>query len=408
MTVRASVILRSALLLAGFGLTACGEAQTTVKTAEQAAPPRVSVVTLQPAPRPYVRELPGRIAPIRIAEVRARVAGIVVDRAFKQGADVQPGEVLYRLDPKPYEVELEAAKAALAKAEAVFEQSEKQAKRIEELLVGRAASQVQYETAVATFRQAQAEVAAKQAEVARAELNLGYASIRSPIKGRVGRALVTEGALVGQGEATHLATVQQIDSVYADFTQSVEELQQLRRDFESGALEQVAPDAAKVRLELGDGTIYPHPGKLLFSDVTVDPSTGQVTLRGEFPNPKGELLPGMYVRVQIEQGIDGDSLAVPQQAVQRDDSGDSRLFLVRDDNRAHPKPVRVGRVVDDLWLVLDGVSPGDRVIVEGFQKFVPGDVVDPVPWQTRKQRRASAEPSATDSAEPEETGSVVR
>jgi membrane fusion protein (multidrug efflux system) len=280
----------------------------------------------------------------------------------------------------------------------VLEQSEKQAKRVEDLVGGRAASQVQYETAIATWRQAQADVAARKAEVARAELNLGYSSIRSPISGRVGRALVTEGALVGQGEATHLATVQQLDNVYADFTQSVEELQQLRRDFESGALEQMAPDAAKVRLVQGDGTLYPHAGRLLFSDASVDPSTGQVTLRGEFPNPKGELLPGMYVRVQIEQGIDGDSLAVPQQAVQRDDAGGSRLFLVRDDNRAHARPVRVGRVVDEQWLVLDGAQPGDRVIVEGFQKFAPGDIVDPVPWRPGQERRAEvllpADPSA--------------
>lgn len=409
MTVRALVSRSSALLLGSLVLAACTEAQTTVATEEKAPPPRVSVVTLQPSARPYVRELPGRIAPVRIAEVRARVPGIVVERAFRQGADVKAGDVLYRLDPRPFEVELDAAHAALDKAEAVLEQSEKQAKRIEELVGGRAASQVQYETAIANWRQAQADVAARKAEVARAELNLGYASIRSPIPGRVGRALVTEGALVGQGEATHLATVQQLDSVYADFTQSVEELQQLRRDFESGALEQVAPDAAKVRLVAGDGTVYPHPGKLLFSDASVDPSTGQVTLRGEFPNPKGELLPGMYVRVQIEQGIDGDSLAVPQQAVQRDDAGDSRLYLLRDDNRAHPKPVRVGRVVDDQWLVLDGVQPGDRVIVEGFQKFVPGDLVDPVPWRGVTQRRASADPSVveTDPAA-EQTGSVVR
>jgi membrane fusion protein (multidrug efflux system) len=389
-TVRAFANWRSVVLLGVLGLAACTEAQTSPPTAHS-GPPQVSVVTLHPAPRPYVRELPGRIAPIRIAEVRARVAGIVVERPFLQGADVQAGDVLYRIDPRPYEVELDAAKAALAKAEAVLEQSEKQAKRMDELASSRAASQVQHETAIATWRQAQADVAARKADVARAELNLGYTNVRSSIPGRVGRALVTEGALVGQGEATHLTTVQQLDRVYADFTQSVEELQQLRRDFETGALEQVAPDAAKVRLVLGDGTLYPHPGRLLFSDASVDPSTGQVTLRGEFPNPKGELLPGMYVRVQIEQGIDGDSLAVPLQAVQRGDDGDSRLFLVRDDNRAHPKPVRLGRVVDDQWLLLDGAKPGDRVVVEGFQKFVPGDLVDPVPWQRRPTRAAAVD-----------------
>lgn len=369
-----------AVVLAACGLAACSEAEPTSANSV-AVPPRVAVVTLEPVARPYVRELPGRIAPVRIAEVRARVAGIVVERTFKQGADVQAGDVLYRIDSRPFEVELEAAKAALARAEAVLDQSEKQARRVEKLVSGNAASQAQYESAVAAWKQAQADVAARKADLARTELNLGYTSVQSPISGRVGRALVTEGALVGQGEATHLATVQQLDRVYADFTQSIEELRQLRRDFESGALEHVTPDAAKVKLVLGDGSVYRHPGQLLFSDASVDPSTGQVTLRGEFPNPERELLPGMYVRVQLEQGIDGDSLAVPQQAIQRDDTGGSRLYLVREDNRALAKPVRLGRLVDEQWVVLEGVQPGDRIIVEGFQKFVPGDTVEPVPWQ---------------------------
>ena len=366
-----------ALGCAMLALCACDEPQ-----AEQAAapPPQVRVITVQPSPRPYIRELPGRIAPTRVAEVRARVAGIVVEREFRQGADVKAGDVLYRIDPVRFQVELAAAEAALAKAQAVLEQAEQQAKRVERLASGQAASQAQYEVAIATFRQAQADVAARQAEVARAKLDLDYTNVRSPISGRIGRALVTEGALVGQGEATHLATVQQLDPVYADFTQSAGELQQLRRDLESGALEQAAPDAAKVRLVLDDETVYPYPGRLLFSDASVDPSTGQVTLRGEFPNPKGELLPGMYVRVQIVQGTDGDALAVPQQAIQRDDAGGSEVYVVRPDNRAVLKTVRAGRVVDEEWLVLEGLAPGDRVIVEGFQKFEPGDVVDPVPW----------------------------
>ena len=390
----------AAVIVAGLGLAACSEAQTKNASTTKETPPRVGVVTLQSAPRPYVRELPGRIAPVRIAEVRARVPGIVVERAFKQGADVHAGDVLYRIDPRSFEVDVDAAKAALAKAEAVHEQAEKHANRIKELFNGRAASQVQYEAAVSTWRQAQADVAARKADVARASLKLGRSIITSPINGRVGGALVTEGALVGQDEATHLATVQQLDRVYADFTQSVEELQQLRRDFESGALEQVAPDAAKVKLVLSDGTIYPHSGRLLFSDASVDPTTGQVTLRGEFPNKKNELLPGMYVRVLIEQGIDGDALAVPQQAVQRDDSGDSRLYLVREDNRAFSQPVRLGQVVDAQWLVIEGVKVGDRVIVEGFQKFAPGDLVDPMPW--RLGRTAAAEPpAAAHSSEPQ-------
>ena len=361
-----------------FVVSACDEPQAEQVTA---APPQVSIVTLQPSPRPYIRELPGRIAPTRVAEVRARVAGIVLERTFPQGADVKAGDVLYRIDPVKFEVELAAAEAALAKAQAVHDQAEQQAKRVEKLISGQAASQAQYEIAVATFRQAQADVAARKADVARVKLDLDYTSVRSPINGRIGRAMVTEGALVGQGEATHMATVQQLDPVYADFTQSAGDLQQLRRDLESGALEQVEPDAAKVRLVLDDGTLYPLPGKLLFSDASVDPGTGQVTLRGEFPNPKGELLPGMYVRVQIQQGTDGDALAVPQQAVQRNDSGGSEVYVVRPDNRAVIKPMRAGRVVDEQWLVLDGLDPGDRVVVEGFQKFEPGDIVNPIPWQ---------------------------
>jgi membrane fusion protein (multidrug efflux system) len=370
------------------GVSACDEPR-----ADQAAAPRpqVSVVTLQPSSRPYIRELPGRIAPTRVAEVRARVAGIVLERSFQQGADVKAGDVLYRIDPVRFQVELDAAEAALAKAQAVHDQAEQQAKRVEKLISGQAASQAQYEIAVATFRQAQADVAARKADVARVKLDLDYTSVRSPINGRIGRALVTEGALVGQGEATHLATVHQLDPVYADFTQSAGDLQQLRRDLESGALEQVEPDAAKVRLVLDDGTLYPLAGKLLFSDASVDPGTGQVTLRGEFPNPKGELLPGMYVRVQIQQGTDGDALAVPQQAVQRNDTGGSEVYVVRPDNRAVIKPMRAGRVVDEQWLVLDGLDPGDRVVVEGFQKFEPGDVVDPVPWQPTQAAADAAE-----------------
>jgi membrane fusion protein (multidrug efflux system) len=368
-------------------LPGCGESPGAEPAA---APPEVSVVTLRPAPRPYVRELPGRIAPTRIAEIRARVAGIVAERTFTQGADVKPGDVLYRIDPQPFEIEIDAAEAALARAQAVLEQAERQATRSQQLIRTQTVSQAQYDVAVATWRQAQADVSARQADLARARLDLDYASVRSPINGRVGRALVTEGAYVGKDEATHLATVQQLDPIYADFTQSVTELQQLRRDFATGALDAVAPEAVKVRLELDDGSIYRFPGKLLFSDASVDPSTGQVTLRGEFPNPNHELLPGMYVRVQIEQGIDADALAVPQQAIRRNDAGGSEVHLVRDDNRTAVQPVRLGRVVDEQWLVLDGLKPADRVVVEGFQKFAPGDVVRPVPWEQKLTTTASA------------------
>ena len=388
MNFRTRAIALAALGCGMIVLSACKEPQS--QTNETKAPPEVAFVTVQPSPRPIVRELPGRIAPTRVAEIRARVAGIVMERLFKQGAEVKAGDILYRIDPARFEVELASANAALAKARAVLDQAEQQCKRVEKLAAGRVASQAQYDIALATLRQAQADVAARQADVARAKLDLDYTIVRSPISGRVGRAVVTEGALVGQNEATHLATVQQLDPIYADFIQSVSELQQLRRDFESGALAQIAPDATKVRLELSDGTIYAHSGQLLFSDASVDQSTGQVTLRGEFPNPKHELLPGMYVRIQIEQGIDEDSLAVPQQALRRNDAGYNEVFVLRADNRAEPQKVRLGHLVEGQLLVLDGLNPGDRVIVEGFQKFSAGDLVTPSAWETQAASSSSA------------------
>ncbi len=381
-----AIVVASASAL--IGLTACNE--PTSAEAVKAAPsiPQVSIVTLQPTPHHFVQELPGRIAPTRVAEVRARVAGIVLERTFQQGAHVKAGDLLYRIDPSRYEVELAAAEAALAKAKATLEHAELQLQRVEKLVTGRAASQAQYESALATARQARADLAARTADVKRAKLDLEYTYVRAPIGGRIGGALVTEGALVGQGEATHLATIQQLDPIYADFTQSAADLHRLRRDFESGELEQIDPDSAKVQLVLSDEAIYPYVGKLLFSDATVDPSTGQITLRGEFPNPKRELLPGMYVRVHIEQGIDKDALTLPQQAIRRNDTGGSEVYVLRDDNRVMVQPVGVGRMVDNQWIVQQGLKAGDRVVVEGFQKFRAGDLVEAHPW---KQVQASAE-----------------
>jgi membrane fusion protein (multidrug efflux system) len=377
-------------LSAMLAISACNEPRLE-ETKEAKPSPQVAVVTVQPIPRPIIRELPGRIAPMRVAEIRARVAGIVMERLFKQGADVKAGDILYRIDPARFEVELDATKAALAKARAVLEHAERHAQRTEKLSKNQVASQAQNDNAMASFRQAQADVAARQADVARAKLGLDYTTVRAPISGRIGGALVTEGALVGQGEATHLATVQQLDPIYADFVQSVSELQQLRRDFESGAIDQLTPDSAKVRLVFDDGTVYPYPGQLVFSDASVDKTTNQVTLRGEFPNPRSELLPGMYVRIRIEQGIDGDSLAVPQQAVRRNDAGGNDVYILRGDNRAVVQAVRLGHLVEEQWLVLDGLKPGDRVVVEGFQKFAAGDVVDPVPWETRGVSASAAQ-----------------
>lgn len=339
--------------------------------------------------------MPGRIASLRVADVRPRVSGIILTRTFEQGREVKAGEPLYQIDPKPFEVELQAAEAALAKAEAALLQASQHAIRIETLTKSNAASQASNEAAIGNLAQAKADLAARNADLSRARLNLDYATIKAPINGIIGAALLSEGVLVVQNEAHALATIQQIDSVYADFTQSVNELNKLRRDFDRGDLDAVSPDAAKVRLVLDDGSIYPLDGKLLFSDAKVDAGTGQVTLRGEFKNPKRELLPGMFVRVQIEQGRDPDAIVVPPQAIQRNSSGASEVFLVKDDNRIVAQPVRTGGLVDGQWLITEGLKPGHRVVVEGFQKFVAGDAVKASDWRVSGETGRHLDKSAS-------------
>jgi membrane fusion protein, multidrug efflux system len=387
-----ALVLLAALspLLAG-----CDEPSQAAADAQQPAVPDVSIVTVKPQARAMVRELPGRIAPTRISEVRPRVSGIVVERLFHQGSEVKAGDSLYRIDPRPFEVEVQSSKAALAKAEAVHVQAAQQARRISLLTSQRAAPEVENEKAIAAERQAAADVEGRKADLARAELNLEYATIRAPIDGVVGAAQVSEGALVVQNDTATLATIQQLDPIYADFTQSVGEMMHLRRAFESGDLERIAPDAIKVRLVLDDGSLYPISGKLLFSEAKVDANTGQVTLRGEFANPKRELLPGMYVRVRLEQGIDSDAIAVPQQAVQRDAGGGSEVFVVKDDDSVARQAVKTGAVQDGQWLVTDGLKAGDRVVVEGFQKFAAGDKVKPQSWD---EADASVETTASSRA----------
>jgi membrane fusion protein, multidrug efflux system len=368
-------------MLAGMAplLAGCDEPNAAVAAA-QTTEPDVSIITVKPQSRAMVRELPGRIAPTRVSEVRPRVSGIVVQRTFNQGSEVKAGDVLYKIDPRPFEVEVQSTEAALARAKATLEQATQHANRIATLTSQRAAPEAKNEEAVASLRQAEADLAGRKADVARAKLNLDYATIRAPIDGIVGAALVSEGALVVQNETASLATIQQLDPIYADFTQSVTELNHLRRALESGELDRISQDAMKVRLVLDDGALYPLAGKLLFSDAKVDAHTGQVTLRGEFPNPKRELLPGMYVRVQIEQGIDSDAIAVPQQAIQRNVGGGSEVFVVKDDNLVAVQPVRTGSVQDGQWFVTEGLKAGDKVVVEGFQKFAAGDKVRPQAW----------------------------
>jgi membrane fusion protein (multidrug efflux system) len=367
------------LLLAG--LCACSKNDAKAPAAAGAAPPppEVGVVTVSTGDVGLVTELPGRLEPSRVAQVRARAAGIVQQRVFREGSDVRAGQVLYRIDPAPYAAANASAQAALARAQATLGQATSLAQRYAPLVEANAISKQDYANAVAAQKQAEAEVAAARAGVRTSEINLGYASVTAPISGRIGRSLVTEGALVGQGEATPLAMIQQINPLYVNFTQSATEVMNLRRAMEQGRLKRAGAEGAQVRVLLEDGTPYAQMGKLLFADLTVDANTGQVTLRAEIPNPNTLLLPGMYVRVQVEQAKAGNALLLPQQAVTRSPQGDT-VMVVAGNGQVSPRPVKIGGSQNSQWVVLSGLQPGEQVMVDGFQKVRPGQPVKPVPW----------------------------
>ena len=345
-------------------------------------PPQVGVVTALQRPVGLTAELPGRLEASRVAQVRARSAGIVQKRLFKEGSDVKAGQKLFEIDAAPYLATQQSAQATVARAQANLTQAAAQAERYKPLVEAEAISKQDYLNAVAQRDQAAADVAAARAALSTAQINVGYASVKSPIAGRIGRALVTEGALVGQGEPTPLAVVQQIDPLYINFTQSTGELLELRRSLASGKLSRTqGSESARVQVLLDDGSEYRYPGRLLFSDLTVDPTSGQVTLRAEVPNPEGLLLPGMYVRVRVAQATLPKAILLPQQAVTRGSQGDT-VMVVGADNKPQRRPVKIASAQGNQWVVTDGLQPGERVIVDGFQKMmVPGAPVQPVPWQ---------------------------
>lgn len=377
-------------LCAVLGLAACGKSEAPAgPPGGGMPPPEVGVVTVAPQSVGLVTELPGRLEASRVAQVRARVAGILLERQFREGSDVKAGQPLFRIDSAPYAAALQSAEASLARAEANLAQASALAQRLKPLAEANAVSQQEYTNAVAAQKQAQAEVLAGQAAVKTARINLDYASVTSPIAGRIGRALVTEGALVGQGEATPLALVQQVDPLYVNFTQSAAEALRLRKALESGQLQKAGNGAARVKLLLEDGSTHPQPGKLLFSDLTVDPTTGQVTLRAEVPNPGGQLLPGLYVRVQLEQAQASDAVLLPQQAVTRSAKGDT-VLVVGEDGKPAPRPIQIGGQQGGQWVVQGGLKAGEQVIVDGFQKLRGNPQVKPVPWQAPGSKPVAA------------------
>jgi len=394
-----SKLMHGALgLLALAALAACGQKEGGAPGGGAGGPPpaEVGVIVVAPQPVGLTTELPGRTEASRVAQVRARAAGILLKRQFVEGSDVKAGQRLFTIDPAPYQAAAASAQAALARSQANLTQANAQAERFKPLVEANAISKQDYINAVAAAKTAEADVAAGKAALQSAQINLGYASVTSPISGRIGRALVTEGALVGQGEATQLAVVQQIDPMYVNFTQSTTDVLRLRKAVESGQFKRAGGDGASVRVLLEDGSTYEQPGKLLFTDLTVDPTSGQVTLRAELPNPKGVLLPGMYVRVRLEQVQTPSGILLPQQAVTRGTNADT-VMVVGADGKVTPRTVKVGSSTNNQWVVLDGLKPGEQVMVDGFQKLRGNAPVKPVPWQGAASG-AAASPAASSAA----------
>lgn len=374
-------------LLCLFLLSAC---QDKPQSAPQGMKVPVSVIEVIPATAEITADLPGRVEAIKDAEIRARVTGIVTEINFRQGSDVEKDQRLFTIDPAPYVAAHDHAKAQLQQARADIEAAQALADRYAKLVQRNAVSRQEYDNARANAAQSRAAIAAAEAALQAAQIDLDYTEVTSPIRGRIGKSLVTEGALVSASSATLLAKVQQIDRVYVDITRSSTELAQLRQAFDSGELRQSSEGHAMVTVLLEDGSPYEHAGELLFSGVTVDPKTGQVSLRAVVPNPDQILLPGMYVRVRLPQGIDDHALIVPDQAVQRGADGLSTLMLIKDE-KVIPVSVQTGPRVAAGIIIQKGLNPGDIVMVEGFQKARPGTPVQAIPWQAQEGPKSDAQ-----------------
>ena len=381
-------IIASALMFSG-----CGKQQAQAGP-PQAGPPEVGVVTVKPERVALTTELPGRTSPYLIAEVRPQVSGIIQKRLFTEGSDVKAGQVLYQIDPASYQAAFASAKAAEARAEATLNSVRLKAERYRDLVKIKAVSQQDNDDAQASLKQAEADVAAARAAVETARINLAYTKVTAPISGRIGRSTVTDGALVTANQPAALATIQQLSSMYVDVTQSSAELLKLKQNLAKGLLENSGAGQARVKLLLEDGSTYPLPGTLKFSEVTVDQSTGSITMRAIFPNPKQTLLPGMFVRAVVEEGESPQAILVPQRGVTRNPKGDAMVMAVGAGEKVEPRVIKVARTVGDNWLVSDGLKAGDRVILEGLQKAKPGTPVKVVPFVAKPEGAPAAALSA--------------
>ena len=380
---------RWALLLSAVAvLAACGDPPGPPVMGNTGTP-RVGVITVQPQSLPMVTELAGRVTPVQIAEVRPQVTGLIQSRSFTEGGLVRAGQVLYEVNPALYRAAVEGAQATLAKAEANLAVAQLKSNRLQELAAMKAAGQQDADDAAAALLQAQAEVASAKANLQTQRINLDYTRVTSPISGRIGRSSVTQGALVTANQATALATVQKLDPVYVDVTQTSAQMLSLAQALAAG---QVKAGSTKVRLVLENGSTYPQEGRLQASEVTVDQATGAVTLRAEFPNPQGQLLPGMFVRAVVEEAVLPAALLVPQPAVSRDSTGKPTLRVVTADNKLELRAVQTGRAIGNQWLITQGLKAGERVAVEGQDKAQPGAKVEASPVQTAAAPTAASAP----------------
>lgn len=391
-TQRTAVIASIGILAASLTLTGCGKKKSAAPP--PSGPPEVGIIVVKPQKTTLTTELSGRTVPHMIAEVRPQVSGIIKKRLFTEGSDVKAGQVLYQIDPASYEAAYASVKAAQARVEASLVTARLTEGRYRELVKIKAVSQQDYDNAFAGLKQAEAELAAAKAAVEAARINLAYTKISAPISGRIGRSSVTVGALVTANQPTSLATVQQLDSMFVDVTQSTADMLKLKQNLANGLL--TKSGTAQVKLLLEDGSAYPLPGTLKFSEVTVDQSTGSVTLRAVFPNPKQSLLPGMFVRAILVQGVIENAILIPQRGVTRNPKGDAMVMTVGAEDKVEPRPIKVVQTVGDSWLVSDGLKTGDRVILEGLQKARPGTPVKTVPFGSAPSASpgGAAQPSA--------------
>ena len=388
--IAAGGILAGILILGG-----CGQQAKSSQTIT----PEVAVMVVKPERVAITTELTGRTSAYLVAEVRPQVGGIIQKRLFTEGGDVKAGSVLYQIDPAIYQAAYASAKAALARAEANITTTRLRAERYKELVAIKAVSQQDYDDITAALKQSEADIETGKSAVETARINLAYTRVKAPISGRIGKSSVTAGALVTASQGSALATIQQLDPVYVDVTQSSTNLLRLQQSMASGKIKRNGAGQAKVKLLLEDDTKYPWGGTLQFRDVTVDPTTGSVILRVVFPNPKGVLLPGMFVRAELEEGVNEKALLVPQQAVSRDPKGNPLILTVDAEGKVQQRMITVDRAIGDKWIVSSGLAPGDRLIVEGIQKVKPGASVKVVPFaadsgKTSGEPKNAAPPAA--------------